>query len=40
MVCVGIDIAKNTHYSCNILGFLLDNALTVYVMNPLHTNLY
>ncbi len=28
------------HYSCNILGFLLDNGLATYVINPLHTNLY
>ena len=25
------------HYSYNILGFLLDNDLPVYVMNPLYT---
>ena len=28
------------HYSYNILGFLLDNGLDTYVLNPLHTNLY
>ncbi|MCC8155743.1 MAG: IS110 family transposase, partial [Oscillospiraceae bacterium] len=28
------------HYSYNILGFLLDNGLATYVLNPLHTNLY
>ncbi len=28
------------HYSYNILGFLLDNCLPTYVLNPLHTNLY
>lgn len=28
------------HYSYNILGFLLNNGLTTYVINPLHTNLY
>ena len=28
------------HYSYNILGFLLDNGLPTYVINPLHTNLY
>lgn len=28
------------HYSYNILGFLLDNGLPTYVLNPLHTNLY
>ena len=28
------------HYSYNLLGFLLDNGLATYVLNPLHTNLY
>ena len=28
------------HYSYNILGFLLDNNLATYVLNPLRTNLY
>lgn len=28
------------HYSYNLLGFLLDNGLPTYVLNPLHTNLY
>ncbi len=28
------------HYSCNILGFLLDNGLHTFVLNPLHTNFY
>ena len=28
------------HYSYNILGFLLDNGLATYVLNPLRTNLY
>ena len=28
------------HYSCNLLGFLLDKGLPTYVINPLHTNLY
>ncbi len=28
------------HYSYNILGFLLNNGLPTYVLNPLHTNLY
>ena len=30
----------SSHYSCNILGFLLDNGLATYVLNPLRTNLY
>ena len=28
------------HYSYNLLGFLLDNGLPTYVLNPLRTNLY
>ena len=28
------------HYSYNLLGFLLDNGLPTFVINPLHTNLY
>lgn len=28
------------HYSYNLLGFLLDNGLPTYVINPLHTNLF
>ena len=28
------------HYSYNILGFLLDKGLPLFVINPLHTNLY
>ena len=28
------------HYSYNLLGFLLDNDLPPYVLNPLRTNLY
>lgn len=28
------------HYSYNLLGFLLDNGLTTYVLNPLRTTLY
>ena len=28
------------HYSYNILGFLLNEGLDTYVINPLHTNLY
>ena len=35
---VGLEATR--HYSCNILGFLLDNGLATYVLNPLHTNLY
>ena len=28
------------HYSYNLLGFLLDNGLATYVLNPLRANLY
>ena len=35
---VGLEVTR--HYSCNILGFLLDNGLATYVLNPLRTNLY
>ncbi|WP_418231935.1 IS110 family transposase [Butyricicoccus sp.] len=28
------------HYSCSILGFLLNKSLHTCVINPLHTNLY
>jgi len=44
--CTGIDgkikvgLEATGHYSYNILGFLLDNSLPTYVINPLHTNLY
>lgn len=44
--CTGIDGKKKVgleatgHYSYNLLGFLLDNSLPTYVINPLHTNLY
>ena len=45
--CTGIGDSKikvgleaTGHYSYNLLGFLLDNSLPTYVINPLHTNLY
>ena len=44
--CTGIDgkmkvgLEATGHYSYNLLGFLLDNGLPTYVINPLHTNLY
>ena len=45
--CTGVDNGKirvgleaTGHYSYNLLGFLLDNGLPTYVINPLHTNLY
>src|SRR5699024_2163599 len=33
-------LAATGHYSYNLLGFLLDNGLATYVLNPLRTNLY
>ncbi|MCC8146404.1 MAG: IS110 family transposase [Bacteroidales bacterium] len=44
--CTAIDGKKKVgleaigHYSYNLIGFLLDNGLPTYVINPLHTNLY
>ena len=44
--CTGIDgkikvgLEATGHYSYNLMGFLLDNDLPTYVINPLHTNLY
>lgn len=37
---IKVGIEATGHYSYNILGFLLDNGLLTYVLNPLHTNLY
>ena len=37
---IKVGLEANEHYSCNILGFLLDNGLATYVLNPLRTNLY
>ncbi len=37
---VKVGLEATGHYSYNLLGFLLDNGLTTYVINPLHTNLY
>ena len=34
-----VGLEATGHYSYNLLGFLLDNGLTTYVLNPLHTNL-
>ena len=35
-----VGVEATGHYSYNLLGFLLDNGLPTYVLNPLHTNLY
>ena len=37
-IIVGLEATG--HYSYNLLGFLLDNGLPTYVLNPLRTNLY
>lgn len=37
---IRVGLEATGHYSCNILGFLLDNGLPTYVLNPLRTNLY
>lgn len=37
---VKVGLEATGHYSYNILGFLLNQNLTVYVINPLHTSLY
>lgn len=37
---IKVGLEATGHYSYNILGFLLDNGLLTYVINPLHTNLY
>ena len=37
---IKVGLEATGHYSYNILGFLLDNGLPTYVLNPLRTNLY
>ena len=37
---IKVGLEATGHYSYNILGFLLNNGLTTYVLNPLHTNLF
>ena len=37
---IKVGLEATGHYSCNILGFMLDKGLPTYVINPLHTNLY
>ncbi|MBO5179528.1 MAG: IS110 family transposase [Clostridia bacterium] len=37
---IKVGLEATGHYSYNILGFLLNKNLTVYVINPLHTSLY
>ena len=37
---IKVGLEATGHYSYNLLGFLLNNGLTTYVINPLCTNLY
>ena len=37
---VKVGLEATGHYSYNLLGYLLDKGLPIYVINPLHTNLY
>ncbi|NLB54427.1 MAG: IS110 family transposase [Lentisphaerae bacterium] len=37
---IKVGLEATGHYSYNILGFLLDNNLDSFVINPLHSNLY
>lgn len=37
---IKVGLEATGHYSYNLLGFLLDNGLATYVLNPLRTNLY
>lgn len=37
---IKVGLEATGHYTYNLLGFLLDNGLATYVLNPLRTNLY
>ena len=37
---IKVGLEATGHYSYNLLGFLLDNGLATYFLNPLRTNLY
>ena len=37
---IKVGLEATGHYSYNLLGFLLDNGLAAYVLNPLRTNIY
>lgn len=37
---VKVGLEATGHYSCNLLGYLLDKGLPTFLINPLHTNLY
>lgn len=37
---VKVGLEATGHYSCNILGFLIDEGLPTFLINPMHTSLY
>ena len=37
---IKVGLEATGHYSYNLLGFLMDNGLPTYVLNPLRTNIY
>ena len=37
---IKVGLEATGHYSYNILGFLLENGMPPFLINPLHTNLY
>ncbi len=37
---IRVGLEATGHYSYNILGFLLENGMPTFLINPLHTNLY
>ncbi len=37
---IKVGLEATGHYSYNILGFLLEEGLPIFLINPLHTNLY
>lgn len=37
---VKVGLEATGHYNYNLLGFLIDNGLPTFVINPLHTNLF
>ena len=37
---VKVGLEATGHYSYNLLGYLFDRGLQIFLINPLHTNLY
>ena len=37
---IRVGLEATGHYSYNLLGFLMNNGMPTFVLNPLHTNLY